>query len=89
MAKAKSKKGVDYVQLYIADKQSMLHTMYSNMAADYLCGYQPFGNSMVQSKAQVAAYEYQYAQEREALERMDDKSAQRWAYNDLKKRGAI
>ena len=89
MAKAKFEKGVDYVQLYIEDKRSMLYTMYSNMASDLFHGYDPLGQSMTRSKAEVAAYEYQYVQELEALKRMDSEHAQRWAYNDMIKRGAI
>ena len=82
-------KTVDYVQLWHDDKQSMLATMYTNLASDLRNGYNPFGKSALTQKAYIAAYENEYAVQSKALLAKDEKAARKWAYHDLRRRGVI
>ena len=78
-----------WLELWFADKQSVIETMIRNMNDDLSAGYDYFGNCIKSQRTEIDEYKKQFDTEIERLQEMDEKKAERWCYMDLKKRGAI
>lgn len=79
----------DWAELWEADHECILRTMYKNMASDLECGYNPFGASIQRQKTMIAEYEKQIHQAWDKFVYMTDAEVNRWCFYDMKKRGAI
>lgn len=81
---------IDYFEIWLADKQSMLNTMVRNMQADLQAGYNPHGKSITDQQLMIAEYQYRFDEQFAELQAMEDeKRIQRICKMDLLKRGAI
>lgn len=79
----------DWVEIFIADKRSMLETMRENLSADLSAGYAENSKAVINQRVTIAEYSAKFNAEMELFKYMDEKTANRWAFYDLKKRGAI
>lgn len=82
-------KKTDWKQMWKEDVNSMLATMCENMACDLRYGYDARGKSMQEYHKQITRYMYWIQDSMNAMEKMEEEKAQKWAYADLKRRGAI
>lgn len=80
---------MDWMKMWIDDKQGMISTMMRNLAADLDAGYTYFGQCVQKQKYDIEEYQKQYEKELMALADMDEKKANRWCYFDLLRRGVI
>lgn len=80
---------LDFVKIWIEDKQSIIQIMNANMQSDLANGYNPNGLSITRQKAEIASYTKQYEDELSKLQNMTEKRAQHWCKIDLLRRGAI
>lgn len=81
---------IDYFEIWLADKQSMLNTMICNMQADLQAGYSPTGKSITDQQLAIAEYQYRFEQQFSELQHItDEKRIQNICKRDLLKRGAI
>lgn len=76
-------------EIFIADKESMIDTMFINLTADIEAGYNPNGACVRAQREAIEAYKEQFKAELDALALMDNAKAERWCYYNLKKRGVI
>lgn len=81
--------GGKWLEMWFADKQSILDTMVRNMAADLECGYNYFGDSITRQRQQIAEYKARFDSEMDGFKAMEEKAVERWCYYDMRKRGAI
>lgn len=79
----------DWFEIWFEDKQSMIETMTSNMAADLQAGYDFFGNSIQRQMRDIQEYKNRFDAQMEDFKFMEEKAVNRWCFYDLKKRGAI
>ena len=79
----------NYIEMWDADKKSMMHTMYKNMVSDLDCGYSPIGACIQRQKENIARYEAEYFNDMEKLIDMEESAANRWCFMDMKRRGVI
>lgn len=79
----------DWLELWIADKQSMVDTMVRNMVADLNAGYDYYGRSITRQRETIEGYKKEFDLQMKALGLMDQNKVQHWCYMDLKRRGAI
>lgn len=79
----------DWKQMWKEDANSMLATMLENMACDARHGYDMRGKSMQEYHREITRYMYWIQDSMNAMEKMNEEEAQRWAHRDLKRRGAI
>ena len=79
----------DWFEIWFEDKQSMIETMTSNMAADLQAGYDFFGNSIQNQMRDIQEYKNRFDAQMEDFKFMEEKAVNRWCFYDLKKRGAI
>ena len=80
---------IDYVALWIGDKQSIIETMLNNLNADLSAGYNPRGANIEKQRAAIREYTAAYNAE---LMKIADKTPQAAAHYcklDLIRRGAI
>jgi hypothetical protein len=75
--------------MWLDDKHSMLDTMIRNMTADLNAGYDYFGRSITNQRADIELYKIQMESEIDSFKSMSDRDVNRWCYFDLIKRGAI
>ncbi len=80
---------IDYFDIWLSDKKSMLDTMVKNMASDLECGYDYFGKSIQFQLATINKYKSKYDTDMKWLAMMDEKQANRWCYMDMLRRGVI
>lgn len=80
---------MDWLKIWMDDKQSMIETMARNMAADIAAGYSYFGNCIQKQKEQLEEYRADYEGQLMAFADMEDGKVSRWCYYDLLRRGAI
>ena len=80
---------INWTELWIADKKSVISTMYGNLAADLACGYNPLGACVQRQKLEILSYEKDYADTLEKFKTMTDGQIAHWCYYDLLKRGVI
>lgn len=81
--------GETWFDIWDADKKGIIAVMYSNMASDLNCGYDPMGKSIREQKEMIRDYETAYENALDSFKTMTDEQINRWCYFDLKKRGAI
>ena len=79
----------DWFELWFEDKQGMVATMASNMAADINAGYDYFGNSIQKQLKAIEAYKAEYEAQMDKFAAMEEKEVNRWCFYDMKKRGVI
>lgn len=79
----------DWKQIWKEDTSSMLATMCENMSCDLRHGYNPCGKSIIEYHRDITRYLYWIQDSIENMDRMSEEEAQKWAYRDLKRRGAI
>lgn len=79
----------EWFEIWFADKNAMIDTMYRNMAADIAAGYQPQGACIQKQLADIAAYKAEFDAQMSEFWKMDDKQVNRWCFYDMKKRGVI
>jgi len=82
-------KSIDWLEMYCADRESMLSTMARNMAADLECGYDYFGKSIMQQRAKIEEFRANYDKILDMFKTMTDDAVQHWCFYELKKLGAI
>ena len=79
----------DWFEVWWSDKQSIIETMTRNMAADLSAGYDYFGKSIRQERAELEAYKKKIDDQMDEFKSMDEQAVNRWCYYELKKTGAI
>ena len=79
----------DWFAIWCADYEGLIETAIRNLCADLAVGYNPYGESVMRSRAVVDEFKTRYAEGLEKLKNFDEKQAGRWCYLDMKKRGAI
>ena len=82
-------KKIDWMEIWIEDKKSIIETMYKNMQSDIDCGYDVTGLAIRRQIEEISAYTNQYHKELMAMAAMDWEKANRWCFCDLLRRGAI
>ena len=82
-------KSIDWLEMYCADRESMLSTMARNMAADLECGYDYFGCSITKQRAKIEEFRANYNKVLDMFKTMTDDAVQHWCFYELKKLGAI
>lgn len=80
---------IDYFELWKECKKGTIATMYNNLADDLRAGYDPFGNSAIESKHEIAIFEVTYLNTLKNLSAMNEECRQKYCKNDLKSRGWI
>lgn len=80
-------KETDYVEMWIADKRSIIETMIRNMNDDINAGYNPTGNIIKRELEEISAYREKLDTEFLAL--TNRKKPNYWCYLDMVRRGAI
>lgn len=78
-----------WFDIWCEDYESLIETAVRNIQSDLAAGYNPHGQSIMQSNETLKEFKVRYAQGLETFKTMDDKAVDRWCYYDLKKRGAI
>lgn len=79
----------EWIDMWIADKKCMTATMIQNMADDLGAGYDIGGNCIKRQRAEIEAYEADWQRKMMGFAAMDEKTAGRWCFYDMKKRGVI
>ena len=84
---------INYMDLWIEDKESIIACMIRNMQDDLNAGYDPMGKSIKDQRAELARYEEEYHMQCDKLADMiitrGNKAASDWCRLDLTLRGAI
>ncbi len=79
----------DWFELWTEDKQSMMDCMIRNMHSDLDAGYDYWGISMIQQRAEIEKFKIDWDMDMEMFKGMDEKTVNRWCFYDMKKRGVI
>lgn len=79
----------EWFDMWFEDKKSIISIMYSNMASDLAAGYDYFGKSIQDQKAEIQRYEDEFERQMDKFKSMSDDEVNRWCFYDMKKRGAI
>ena len=82
-------KSIDWLELYIADRDGMLSTMIRNMSADLDAGYDYFGKSIKQQRAAIDEFRAKFDAVLDMFKTMSEEQVNRWCFYELKKLGAI
>lgn len=80
---------IDFVALWIDDKQSIIETMLKNMNADINAGYDPHGANIEKQRAAIREYVAAYNAELMKIADKTPQAAARFCKFDLIRRGAI
>ena len=80
---------IDYLEIYTADRDSMLYTMVKNMQADLEAGYDYFGQSITRQRAQIDDFKRRFDSVIDMFKGMTEENVNRWCFYELKKLGAI
>lgn len=84
---------INYIDLWIEDKESIIACMIRNMQADLNAGYDPMGKSIKDQRAELARYEEEFHTLTDKIADIiitrGNKAASDWCRLDLKRRGAI
>lgn len=79
----------EWFEIWFADKNSMIDTMYRNMAADISAGYQPQGACIQRQLADIDEYRKEFETQMSEFWKMTEAEVNRWCFYDMKKRGVI
>lgn len=80
---------INWFELWVADKKSILETMARNMAADLEAGYDYYGKSIQTQIKEMDEYKAKFDADLDKVAEMDDNKVQKWCYIQLMKAGAI
>lgn len=80
---------INWFELWVADKKSILETMARNMAADLEAGYDYYGKSIQNQIKEMDEYKAKFDADLDKVAEMDDNKVQKWCYIQLLKAGAI
>jgi hypothetical protein len=80
----------DWRNIWEEDKLSIIKTMRANLASDITAGnYDLLGLTVQKQITDIEEYERGVLRQQKELDKMDEKTANKWCYYDLKKRGVI
>lgn len=80
----------DWRNIWEEDKLSIIRTMRANLASDITAGnYDLLGLTIQKQITDIEEYERGVLRQQKELDKMDEKTANKWCYYDLKKRGVI
>lgn len=79
----------EWTEMWIEDKKHMVVIMINNMTADLNAGYDINGDSIKRQREEIANYEADYQKKMMGFAAMDEKTAGRWCFYDMKRRGVI
>lgn len=80
---------MDWFQIWMDDKESIISTMVKNMSADLNAGYNYFGECIKRQRREIEKYKEEFDRQIMSFADMDDGKRNRWCYYDLLRRGAI
>lgn len=80
---------MDWFQIWMDDKESIISTMVKNMSADLNAGYNYFGECIKRQRREIEKYKADFDRQIMSFADMDDGKRNRWCYYDLLRRGAI
>lgn len=80
---------MDWFQIWMDDKKSIISTMVKNMNADLNAGYNYFGECIKRQRREIEEYKADFDRQVMNFADMDDGKRNRWCYYDLLRRGAI
>ena len=80
---------IDWFELWREDRESMLETMCKNMASDLENGYDYFGKSITQQRADIERFKAEFDADMDKIGEMEPNKVQHWCYVRLLKLGAI
>lgn len=79
----------EWTEMWIGDHRNMESIMIQNMADDLKAGYAVDSKSIKEQREMIEAYRKDYESKMMAFAAMDDKTAGRWCFYDMKRRGVI
>lgn len=79
----------DWFDIWYDDRKCILDTMVRNMTDDLRAGYDYFGKSIRNERAEIEEYQKATNKALDQFKGMDEKEVNRWCYYELKKHGAI
>lgn len=80
---------MNWFEIWMDDKESILATMVRNMASDLDAGYNYFGECIKHQRETIANYKAEFDRQIMSFADMDEGKRNRWCYYDLLRRGAI
>ena len=80
---------IDWFELWVADRESMLDTMVRNMRDDLDAGYDYFGKSITRQREEIERFKTEFDADMDKVGEMEPARVQHWCYIRLKKLGAI
>lgn len=83
------REAINWFELWMDDKESVLATMVKNLASDLEAGYNYFGACVQRQKETIDAYKAEFDRQLMSFADMDEGKRNRWCYYDLLRRGAI
>ena len=82
-------KSIDWLEMYVSDRESMQNTMIRNMSADLDAGYDYFGKSIKQQRVAIDEFRAKFDAVLDMFKTMSEEQVNRWCFYELKKLGAI
>lgn len=83
-------KNVNWFEMWLQDKHSILYCMKSNMQADLNVGYDPRGKSITEQREMIDNYIKDINDTLDLFKTMkDENDVNKWCFYDMVKRGAI
>ena len=82
-------KCADWLQLWVEDKESLLATMASNVAADLTAGWSVYGEGVQRQLRELSDYRDEYKETLDSFKQLCPEQVARWCFYDLLKQGAI
>ena len=79
----------DWFDLWLEDRNSILACMVSNMASDLAAGYDYYGKSISEQRAEIDAYKAETDRKLGSFAFLTEKEVNRYCFYDMKRRGAI
>lgn len=80
---------INWFELWMDDKESVLATMIKNLTSDLEVGYDYFGKCIQRQRETIDAYKAEFDRQLMSFADMDDGKRNKWCYYDLLRRGAI
>ena len=80
---------INWFELWVEDRKSMLNTMVRNMASDLENGYDYYGKSITEQRKAIDEFKAKLDEEMDMIGMMEPNKVQHWCYVRLLKLGAI
>ena len=80
---------INWYEVWMDDKESILETMIKNLAADLAAGYNYFGECINRQRENIDTYKREFDSQLMSFADMTEGKRNRWCYYDLLRRGAI